>query len=175
MIHTSKGELAEAFVENLLLQRGYAVQNLNQSRRNMPIVDLEVEGIGQPFQVSVKSCWAATRQLRLGTPNSLAQLPDAAFVMALLPPSKGMVLDLNSDATREARAFILWIIPGKLVREEALAAHYHYANHHPGSTRHSVMVKDKIDRNETTRSGTLFQRWSQTYDSAWHLLPAPFA
>ena len=96
MQHSEKGDLAEALAEDLLLQRGYAVRNLNQTRRNAPVVDLEVEGVSAPFFVSVKSCWTPNRQLRLGTPASLAQMPDAAFVMAFLPRRKGEALDLKT-------------------------------------------------------------------------------
>ena len=49
MQHSEKGDLAEALAEDLLLQRGYAVRNLNQTRRNAPVVDLEVEGVSAPF------------------------------------------------------------------------------------------------------------------------------
>ena len=65
MIHRSKGDMAEAFAMNLLLERGYSVRNLNDTRNNNPSVDLEAEGIGSPFLVSVKSCWTPNRQLRL--------------------------------------------------------------------------------------------------------------
>ncbi len=174
MIHSSKGNLAEAVIENLLLQRGYAVRNLNATQRNTPVVDLEVEGSGSPFHVSVKSCWTANRQLRLGSPQSLSRLPDTAFVMALLPPRKGEALNLTGDEAQETGAFTLWIIPGAVARDEALAAHHHYAAHHPGSAQHSVMVKDKVDRTAATRSGAVFSRWADCFDSAWHLLPAPY-
>ena len=169
MGQSEKGDRAEAFAEELLVQRGYAVRNLNHVRRNTVTVDLEVEGQGAPFYISVKSCWSPNRQLRLGTPTSLALLPDTAFVMAFLPCAKGEELDLA-----EGR-HTLWIIPGNIARDEALAAHCHYAAYNPGSAHHSVMVKDKVDRTEATRSGSVFKRWAGKYDEAWHLLPEPFA
>jgi len=169
MAHWEKGDLAEALAEELLLKRGYAVRNLNQRHKNTPVVDLEVEGAGPPFHISVKSCWTASRQLRLGKPASLERLPDNAFVMAFLPLRKGVALDLVTPQ------YTLWIIPGQVARDEALAAHRHYAAHNPGSAQHSVMVKDKEDRTAATRSGAVFKRWADSYDSAWHLLPVPFA
>ena len=57
MGQSEKGDRAEAFAEELLVQRGYAVRNLNHFRRNTVTVDLEVEGQGAPFYISVKSCW----------------------------------------------------------------------------------------------------------------------
>ena len=167
--HSEKGDRAEAYAGELLLQRGYAVPNLNLARRNTATIDLEVAGEKEPFHISVKSCWTPNRQLRLGTPSSLALLPDTGFVMAFLPRAKGQDLDLT-----EGR-HTLWIIPGAIARDEALAAHRHYAAHSPGSAGHSVMVKDKVDRTAATRSGSVFRRWAENFDSAWHLLPAPFA
>lgn len=169
MEHSEKGNLAEAVAQDLLLRQGYAVRNLNQRRHNAPVVDLEVEGAGAPFFVSVKSCWTPNRQLRLGSPASLAKLPDDAFVMAFLPLAKGDALNLATGC------HTLWIIPGAVARDEALAAHWHYASHNPGSAGHSVMVKDKQDRTPATRSGAVFRRWAAAYDAAWHLLPPSFA
>ena len=145
MRFSEKGDQAEAYAEGLFLKRGYAVRNLNRGKRNTPVFDLEVEGAGAPFYVSVKSCWTPNRQLRLGTPASLALLPNAGFVMAFLPQAKGKALDLTEGQ------HALWIIPGSIVRDEALAAHWHYAAHSPGSAGHSVMVKDKLDRTAATR------------------------
>lgn len=169
MEHSQKGDLAEALAEDLLLQRGYAVRNLNQRQRNAPVVDLEVEGAGQPLLVSVKSCWTPNRRLRLGTPASLERLPDDAFVMAFLPLTRGVALDLTPGCHR------LGIIPGAVARDEARAAHWHYAAHNPGSANPSVMVKDKQDRSPKTRSGAVFERWASTHDAAWPLLPPGFA
>ena len=166
--HKSKGDFAEAVAIKLLLERGYSVRNLNDTRNNNPSVDLEAEGIGSPFLVSVKSCWTPNRQLRLGSPASVSALPDGAFVLAFLPRVKGEPLDLSPGG------HVVWIVPAVVAREEALAAHWHYASHNPGSAKHSVMVKDKTDRSEKTRSGALFHRWASLYESAWHLLPPPF-
>ena len=168
MLHKSKGDLAEAVAMNLLLERGYSVRNLNDARKNTRSVDLEAEGIGSPFLVSIKSCWTPNRQLRLGTPASLAALPDGAFILAFLPRVKGELLDLAPGG------HVVWVVPAEAARDDALAAHWHYASHNPGSAKHSVMVKDKTDRSEKTRSGAVFQRWASLYESAWHLLPPPF-
>lgn len=69
--------------------------------------------------------------------------------------------------------YSVWIVPAKAAKDDALAAHYHYARYSPGSATHSVMVKDKVDRSLTTRSGAVFKAWQQSFADAWHLLPKP--
>lgn len=164
-----KGRSGRSLCRGIVVAAQSAVRNLNQATRNSATIDLEVKGEKALFHISVKFCWTPIRQLPLGTPSSLALLPDTGFVMAFLPRAKGQDFDLSEGRHP------LWIIPGAIARDEALAAHWHYAAHSPGSAGHSVMVKDKVDRTAATRSGSVCRRWAEKYDSAWHLLPAPFA
>ncbi len=164
--YQQRGDAAEHPVANPLRAKGYEVQDLNAVTRNHPIVDLRVTGAAASFLVSVKSCWSANRQIRLGTPKILEQLPDNAFVMILLPAAKGQTLVLDLPH------YHLWIVPALSAKQDALGAHFHYAAHSPRSAGHSVMVKDKVDRNVTTRSGAVFQDWQARFREAWHLLPA---
>jgi len=161
-----RGDAAEAFLADLLRAKGFQVEDLNSPRRNHPVVDLRVAGATTRFGVSVKSCWSANRQIRLGKPHILEQLPDDAFMMILLPATKreAMVLD--------PAKYHLWIVPGH-VKKDALDAHYHYAQHRPGSKNHSVMVKDKVDGSPITRSGAVFHDWQTRFRDAWHLVPLP--
>jgi len=157
------GNRAEQLATTLLRERGFEVVNLNELRANHPLYDLRAEKNGHTVRVSVK-CARAKRELRLGSPRMLRQLADDAVVMAFLPIAKGRDIDLTPGG------YELWIIPGAVARDEALAAHDHYAKSHPGSADHSVMVKDKIDRSPDTRSGAVFHRWCELYRNAWHLL-----
>ena len=91
----------------------------------------------------------------------LAQMRDDCIVMAFLPTDKGKEIEFSSGG------YELLIIPGRIARDEALAAHNHFIATHPGSADHSVMVKDKIDRNERTRSGAVFKSWHERFLSAW--------
>jgi len=91
----------------------------------------------------------------------VAQLRDDCVVMALLPSKKG------EDIQFVPGGFELLVVPGDVARDESLAAHNHYAASHPGSASHSVMVKDKVDRNEFTRSGAVFKSWRERYLDAW--------
>lgn len=167
--HNTAGDLAEIFVAELLAKRGYVVENLNNSRRNHPSVDLRCKAGETEFLVSVKSCWAANRQIRLGSPHILERLADDVFLLILMPARKGDVLELVSNG------YALLIVPASVAKAEALEAHYHYAQHSPGSAGHSVMIKDKQDRSPHTRSGAVFQSWLEHYTDAWHLLPKPLA
>lgn len=151
------------FAAGLLETRGYKVTNLNVARNNFPLYDLRAARDGRELLISVK-CARAKRELRLGPPHRLRQLADDAVVLALLPISKGR------DIVFEPGGYELWVIPGNVARDEALAAHEHYAQSHPGSADHSVMVKDKVDRNPGTRSGAVFASWRLRFRDAWHLL-----
>ena len=161
----SPGDQAEAFAAQILTLRGYGVQNLNETRRNHPFVDLRCLGAGGSFDVSVKSAWSANREVRLGAPHILRQVSDTVFLMILMSAHKGQPMTLTPGG------YALWIVLARVAKDEALAAHNHYAAHHPGSTGHSVMIKDKLDSNPTTRSGAVFQSWQQRFLDAWHLLP----
>jgi hypothetical protein len=91
----------------------------------------------------------------------LRQLADDCVVMAFLPSRKDVEIRFAPGG------YELLIVPGDVARDEALAAHNHYATTHPGSASHSVMVKDKVDRNEFTRSGAVFKSWHERYLNAW--------
>jgi hypothetical protein len=81
--------------------------------------------------------------------------------MAFLPAEKGKEIEFSSSG------YELLIIPGHIARKEALDAHDHYAVTHRGSADHSVMVKDKVDRNDRTRSGAVFKSWHERFLNAW--------
>ena len=160
---TDIGDQAEQLAATLLRERGFEVTNLNDVRANNPLYDLRAKKDGHTIQISVK-CARAKRELRLGRPRMLRQLADDGVVMAFLPIAKGRDIDLTPGG------YELWIIPGAAARDDALAAHDHYARSHPGSADHSVMVKDKLDRTPDTRSGAVFHRWRDLYRDAWHVL-----
>jgi len=157
---SSVGREAENLAAALLKQRGFAVRNLNDERVNNPLYDLVAMRDRCQIEVSVK-CARAKRELRLGNPHMLRKLRDDTVLMAFLPVEKGREIELTQGG------YELLIIPGGTARDEALAAHNHYAATHPRSINHPVMVKDKIDRNEGTRSGAVFKSWRQRFLNAW--------
>lgn len=159
------GETAEQLAKQLLTEHGFVVVDLNERRRNYPVYDLLAEKDGRSVRVSVK-CARAKRELRLGSPASVARIEDGSVLMAFLPRTKGAEIEFISDG------YDLLIVPGAIARDESLAAHNHYAATHPGSKNHSVMVKDKIDRSPGTRSGAVFRTWFETYKDAWHVFEA---
>ena len=156
------GREAEDLAALLLREHGFEVVNLNDRQPNYPLYDLAATRNGREIEVSVK-CARAKRELRLGSPNQLVKLSDNCVVMALIPASKGVEISLNPGG------YELLIIPGQTARDEALEAHNHYASSHPGSANHSVMVKDKIDRSPTTRSGAVFSSWHERFLNAWDI------
>ena len=145
----SIGRQAEDLAADLLRQRGFAVRNLNEERLNYPLYDLAVKN-GNEILVSVK-CARAKRELRVGSPQMLREMRDDCVVMAFLPVSKSKEIEFSPGG------YEVLIIPGCIAREDGLAVHNHYIATHPGSADHSVMVKDKVDRNEGTRSGAVFK------------------
>jgi hypothetical protein len=161
----SIGRQAEILAASLLFQRGFAVRNLNEERFNNPLYDLVAVKNRNEIRVSVK-CARAKRQLRLGSPQMLEKMADDCVVMAFLPIEKGKEIEFSSGG------YEILIIPGSIARDEALDAHKHYAQTHPGSADHSVMVKDKIDRNERTRSGAVFKSWHEQFLNAWEIFDA---
>jgi hypothetical protein len=161
----SIGTLAETFAESLLAQRGFEVCNLNKEQSNYPLYDLAVVKNRKKILVSIK-CARAKRELRLGRPRMLAKMGDDCVVMAFLPDEKGKEIEFSYGG------YELLIIPGRIARDEALAAHNHYGKTHPGSADHSVMVKDKVDRNERTRSGAVFKSWHERFLNAWDTFDA---
>ena len=160
----SIGRQAEDLAKPLLRQRGFAVRNLNDERHNYPLYDLEAIN-GSKTEVSVK-CARANRQFRLGARERLAQLKDDCVIMVFLPTEKGKEIEFCSGG------YELLIIPGHVARDDGLAAFDHYVATHPGSAAHSVMVKDKVDRNEGTRSGAVFKRWHEQFLNAWDTFDA---
>lgn len=160
----SVGRQAEDLAARLLRERGFAARNLNEERSNYPLYDLGAIKNGKETKVSVKCARAkrqlrlGTRPLRLGTRPRLAEMRDDCVVMAFLPT--GREIEFSSGG------YELLIIPG-CARHEALEAHDHYVKTHPGSARHSVMVKDKVDRSPDTRSGAVFKRWREKYLNRW--------
>ena len=160
---TELGDRAEAFAETLLVSRGFHVVNLNKPKRNHQLFDLAASKDGRSVRVSVKSD-RRLRQVSLGPPSTLAQLPDDVVVMAFLPIRKGVEIRFESGD------FELLIIPGAVARNEGLAVHKHYVATHPGSADHRVMVKDKIDRNPGTISGAAFKSWYDRFLNAWHVI-----
>ena len=161
----SIGRQAETLAESLLLQRGFAVRNLNEERSNNRLYDLVAVKNRNEIVVSVK-CARANRQLRLRRPRILDQMRDDCVVMAFLPTERGKEIEFSSGG------YEVLIIPGRIARDEALAAHKHYVATHPGSADHSVMVKDKVDRNEHTRSGAVFKSWHERFLNAWDTFDA---
>jgi hypothetical protein len=145
----SIGKQTEDLAADLLRQHGFAVRNLNEERFNHPLYDLIAVKNGNEILVSVK-CARAKRELRVGSPSILPKMRDDCVVMAFLPTEKGKEIEFSPGG------YELLIVPGQVARDEALAAYYHYIATHPGSVGHSVMVKDKVDRNEGTRSGAVF-------------------
>ena len=154
------GKQAERLAESLLDERGFEVRDLNEERRNNQLYDLVAVKNGSEIKVSVK-CARAKRQFRLGTRERLAKLEEDCVVMVFLPTEKGKEIEFSSGG------YELLIIPGHIARDETLEMHDHYVKTHPGSADHSVMVKDKVDRNERTRSGAVFKSWHEQFLNAW--------
>ena len=156
----SIGRQAETLAESLLRERGFKVRNLNEERSNNPLYDLIAVKNRNEIAISVK-CARANRQLRVGSPRMLKQMRDDCVVMAFLPTEKGREIEFCPGG------YDLLIIPGRIARDEGLELHKHYVKTHPGSADHSVMVKDKVDRSERTRSGEVFKRWRDQYLDRW--------
>ena len=156
----SIGRQAENLAADLLRQRGFSVRNLNEGRFNYRLYDLVAVKNGNEILVSVK-CARAKRELRLGPPERLREMIDDCVVMAFLPAEKGKEIEFS------AGGYELLIIPGRIARNQGLAVHDHYIATHPGSVGHSVMVKDKVDRNERTRSGAVFKSWRKHFVNKW--------
>jgi hypothetical protein len=161
----SIGKQAETLAASLLIQRGFSVRNLNEERPNNPLYDLNATKNGNEILVSVK-CARAKRQLRVGSPQMLTKMRDDCVVMAFLPAEQDKEIEFCPGG------YELLIVPGQVARDEALAAYYHYIATHPGSVGHAVMVKDKIDRNERTRSGAVFKCWHERFLNAWDIFDA---
>ncbi|HEX2479930.1 MAG TPA: hypothetical protein VHK45_11670 [Geminicoccaceae bacterium] len=161
----SIGRQAEDLAADLLRQRGFAVRNLNEERFNHPLYDLVAVKNGNEILVSVK-CARAKRELRVGIPEMLREIRDDFVVMAFLPVSKSKEIEFSPGG------YEVLIIPGCIAREEGLAVHDHYIAAHRGSADHSVMVKDKVDRNEGTRSGAVFKSWHERFLNAWSTFDA---
>jgi hypothetical protein len=161
----SIGEQAETLAASLLRGRGFTVCNLNEERRNDELYDLRAVKKGNEILVSVK-CARAKRELRLGSPRMLRKIRDDCVVMAFLPTEKDKEIEFSSGG------YEVLVIPGRIARVGALAAHDHYAETHPGSADHSVMVKDKVDRNGRTRSGAVFKSWHERFLNAWDTFDA---
>jgi hypothetical protein len=161
----SIGRQAEDLAADLLRQRGFVVRNLNEERFNHPLYDLVAVKNGNEMLVSVK-CARAKRELRVGSSQMLREMRDDCMVMAFLPVSKSKEIEFSPGG------YEVLIIPGQVAREEGLAVHNHYIATHPGSVGHSVMVKDKIDRNERTRSGAMFKSWHERFLNAWSTFDA---
>jgi hypothetical protein len=158
------GKQGERLAESLLDERGFEVRDLNEERRHNPLYDLVAVKSGSETKVSVK-CARAKRQFRLGTREQLAKLEDDCVVMVFLPTEKSKEIEFSSGG------YELLIIPGH-TRDEALEMHDHYVKTHPGRADHSVMVKDKVDRNERTRSGAVFKSWHERFLNAWDIFDA---
>jgi hypothetical protein len=159
------GEQAETLAADLLRQRGFAVRNLNEERFHYPLYDLVAVKNGNEILVSVK-CARAKRELRVGSPQMLRKMRDDCVVMAFLSVSKSKEIEFSPGG------YEVLIIPGRVAREEGLAVHDHYIATRPGSADHSVMVKDKIDRNERTRSGAVFKSWHERFLNTWSTFDA---
>lgn len=156
------GRQAEDLAAQLLKDRNFNVRNLNDEKANYLLYDLVAECKGVEILVSVK-CARAKRDFRLGRPSMLSKLHSESVIMVFLPVKKG------EEIRFIAGGYDLLILPASIARDEALEAHFHYAKTHPGSADHSVMVKDKIDRSPSTRSGAVFKRWNERYLNAWNV------
>ena len=91
---------------------------------------------------------------------------DDCVVMAFLPAERGKEIEFSPGG------YEVLIIPGCIAREDGLAVHNHYIATHPGSADHSVMVKDKVDRNEGTRSRAVFKSWHERFLNTWSTFDA---
>jgi hypothetical protein len=159
------GRNAEDFAAFLLKQRGFDVSNLNDEQTNYPLYDLAASKGAEKVKISVK-CARATRNICLGKSHILERLDDDCVVMAFLPVSK------HEEIKFEPGGYELFVIPGRIAREEALAAHRHYVASYPLCANHRVMIRDKIDRTEGTRSGALFKSWHERFLDAWDTIDA---
>jgi hypothetical protein len=155
------GHLGEKLAEGLMRELGWQVFNLNEThRRNHPVTDLVAYKNGRKVDISVKC--SRTRDIHLGKPESLEKLPDAAFVIVIMSPSR------NEEISFKTGRYEVWLVPGKKAREEALEVHRHYWGYL--EPKYAVMLKDKNDTSPRTRSGEFFRSWCRRYKDAWHLL-----
>ena len=163
---TRIGDLGEAEALRLLNARGYSGSNLNDLRRNAWTYDLEITTVRGPVRISVKTA-RAKRDVSLGRPRSLNRLDDDTFVMILLPTSKKQEIQI------EPGGYHLLIVPGHVVKDEALAAHYYYwGDEVEKAEENTVRIKDEVNRpGSRSRAGHVFASWSERFLDAWHVLP----
>lgn len=163
---TRIGDLGEAEALRLLNARGYSGSNLNDLRRNAWTYDLEITTVRGPVRISVKTA-RAKRDVSLGRPRSLNRLNDDTFVMILLPTSKKQEIQI------EPGGYHLLIVPGHVVKDEALAAHYYYwGDEVEKAEENTVRIKDEVNRpGSRSRAGHVFASWSERFLNAWHVLP----
>lgn len=163
---TRIGDLGEAMALRLLSARGYVGSNLNDFRRNTWTYDLEITTVLGPVKISVKTA-RAKRDVSLGRPRSLKRLDDNAFVMILLPASK------NQEIRLEPGGYHLFIVPGRVVKEEALPVHYDYwGDEVKKAEENTVRIKDEVNLpGSRSRAGHVFTSWKDRFLDAWHVLP----
>lgn len=156
------GDAGEILAAKLLQDKGYTVDLIGG---NYPVIDLVVRGKSE-FRMSVKTS-NKKHHVRLGRDTSLEQLRDDDFVFAFLPVEPDQEIGFFDGEYR------LLIMPGKMVREDALAVHHAYlaSKSNTGVSRTGsagVIVKgySKKPIHQTT-----WAKW-MTYEGRWDVLPA---
>ena len=156
------GDAGEILAAKLLRDKGYNVEMIGG---NYPVIDLIVRGQNE-FRVSVKTS-NMKHHVRLGRDTSLDQLRDDDFVFAFLPIEPDQEIGFSDGEYR------VLIIPGKMVREDALAVHHAYlgSKSKSGVTRTGsagVMVKGY------SRKPIHMETWAKwmKFEARWELLPA---
>jgi hypothetical protein len=156
------GDEGEQVVAKLLQDRGYSVRLIGG---NYPVIDLEVDA-ERPFRVSVKTS-ASKRHVRMGSPNSLAQLRDDDFLIAILPKIGSGFIDLADNE------FEVLIIPGDVARDGGLHVHETYleeqkAKGKVASGSAGVLVKSYSRRLPQLETWAKFELCA----NRWDLLPS---
>ena len=165
---TKIGDLGEAEALRLLTERGYSGSNLNDVRRNTWTYDLQIKTARGLVKISVKTA-RAKRDVSLGRPRSLKRLADDAFLMILMPPGKKQEIRIVPGG------YHLLIVPGHVVRDEALSMHYDYwGDEIAKAEENTVRVKDEVNRpGSRSCAGHVFASWNENFRDAWYLLPEP--
>ena len=156
------GDAGEILAAKLLRDKGYAVELIGG---NYPVVDLIVHGQSD-FRVSVKTS-NKKHHVRLGRDTSLEQIRDDDFVFAFLPIEPDQEIGFSGGEYR------LLIMPGQMVREDALAVHHAYlaSKSTSGVSRTGsagVMVKGYSNKPIHVQT---WVKW-MAFEDRWELLPA---
>lgn len=153
------GDDGEELAVSLLGSRGYTAELLS---KNFPTYDIQASGESNDFLVSVKVA-RLHQHLRLGSRNSVSRLSDGNFILAFLA-------NPSSEVDLVPGGYRLLILPAAEVRDYALSVHDAYWAAKGKADGFSVMIKAYDPRHID-----VWQRWTASYQDAWHQLPTPKA